>query len=79
LAAAAAEREDAGNGTRALDGRSAARFCAVSTLVLVVESIATIRIDSRRRIEAAVFDSVQPVLLCDGTSRYGVPEYLTTG
>ena len=40
---------------------------------------ATIRIDSRGRIEAAVFDSVQPVLLCDGTSRYGVPENLTTG
>jgi len=79
LVAAAAEREDAGNGTRALDGRSAAaRFCAVSTLV-VVEKIATIRIDSRRRIEAAVFDSVQPVLLCDGTSRYGVPENPTTG
>ena len=40
---------------------------------------ATIRVDSRRRIEAAVFDSVQPVLLCDGTSRYGVPENPTTG
>jgi len=75
---AAAAREDAGNGTRALDGRSAVWFCAVSTLV-VVENIATIRIDSRGRIEAAVFDSVQPVLLCDGTSRYGVPENLTTG
>ena len=40
---------------------------------------ATIRIDSRGRIEAAVFDSVQPMLLYDGTSRYGVPENLTTG
>jgi len=50
-------REDAGNGTRALDGRSEARFCAVSTLV-VVENIAR-RFESTRVVESKLQFSIR--------------------